>query len=95
MPEQAGWAGWKSAKKLTDLPISFASNANAGFEPLRLFSDMNSWAANGVGGYNRVTAPHASRWEAQSPYSCSRPSLSTQPGVSLVKSYSSARLGAI
>jgi len=51
-------AGWKSARKLTDIPTPLASNTNAEFEPLLLFSDINSWAANGVGGYNWVTAPH-------------------------------------
>jgi len=55
MPVQAGW---KSARKLTDIPTPLTSNPNAEFEPLLLFSDMNSWAANGVGGYNWVTAPH-------------------------------------
>lgn len=51
-------AGWTSAKKLTDLPVPLASNTNAVNEPMLLFSDMNSWAANGVGGYNWATAPH-------------------------------------
>lgn len=55
MPAQAGWT---SALKLTDLPVALPSNTNAINEPLLLFSDMNSWAANGTGGYNWVTAPH-------------------------------------
>ncbi|MSU37010.1 MAG: type II secretion system protein [Pedosphaera sp.] len=51
-------AGWTSARKLTDVPVALASNTNALNEPLLLFSDENSWAANGVGGYNWVIAPH-------------------------------------
>ena len=55
MPPEAGWT---SARKLTDLSVPLASNTNAAYDPLLLFSDMNSWAANGVGGYNWCTAPH-------------------------------------
>ncbi len=51
-------AGWQSAIKLTDIPILVNTNALAESERMVLFSDMNSWAANGVGGYNWVTAPH-------------------------------------
>ena len=51
-------AGWKSPIKLTDTPVNSPTNAPTQNGPLVLFSDMNSWAANGVGGYNWVTAPH-------------------------------------
>src|SRR5439155_21689877 len=51
-------AGWKSPIKLTDLPVNSPTNAPSQNGSLVLFSDMNSWAANGVGGYNWVTAPH-------------------------------------
>ena len=51
-------AGWKSPLKTTDLPDRSITNApNQSSSPV-LFSDINSWAANGVGGYNWVTAPH-------------------------------------
>ncbi len=55
MPKEAGW---QSAIKLTDIPILINTNALADSERLVLFSDINTWAANGVGGYNFVTAPH-------------------------------------
>lgn len=55
MPEAAGWT---APLKLTDNPVALKSNTNALNEPLLLFSDINSWAANGNGGYNWVTAPH-------------------------------------
>ena len=51
-------AGWQSAIKLTDIPTFINTNALADSQRLVLFSDINSWAANGVGGYNWVTAPH-------------------------------------
>ena len=34
------------------------TNALADSQQMLLFSDINSWAANGVGGYNWTTAPH-------------------------------------
>ena len=55
MPPQAGWT---SVRKLTDVAQPLFSNPNAESEPMLFFSDINSWAANGVGGYNWVTAPH-------------------------------------
>ncbi len=51
-------AGWLSALKLSDVPLTTATNAPNHSTALILFSDINSWAANGVGGYNWVTAPH-------------------------------------
>lgn len=55
MPKEAGW---QSVIRLTDVATFSNTNALAEPERLVLFSDMNSWAANGVGGYNWVTAPH-------------------------------------
>jgi prepilin-type N-terminal cleavage/methylation domain-containing protein len=55
MPKEAGW---QSALKLADIPVVNNTNALADSQRLVLFSDANSWAANGVGGYNWVTAPH-------------------------------------
>jgi len=51
-------AGWKPPIKLTDMPDNSLTNAPPQSGALVLFSDINSWAANGVGGYNWVTAPH-------------------------------------
>ncbi|MBM3821600.1 MAG: type II secretion system protein [Verrucomicrobia bacterium] len=51
-------AGWQSVIKLGDLPNLVNTNALAETQKLVLFSDLNSWAANGVGGYNWVIAPH-------------------------------------
>ncbi len=51
-------AGWQSVIKLTDVPTVINTNALADAQPMVLFSDLNSWAANGVGGYNWVIAPH-------------------------------------
>ncbi len=51
-------AGWRSAIKLSDSPLPSATNSPLQSTTLLLFSDINSWAANGVGGYNWVTTPH-------------------------------------
>ena len=51
-------AGWQSVLKLTDVPTLTNLNAMGDSQPMVLFSDLNSWAANGVGGYNWVIAPH-------------------------------------
>jgi prepilin-type N-terminal cleavage/methylation domain-containing protein len=51
-------AGWKSAVKLSDTPFPQFTNGPPEVATLVLFSDMNSWAANGAGGYNWVIAPH-------------------------------------
>ena len=51
-------AGWKSPIKTTDMPENSLTNVPTQSGALVLFSDINSWAANGVGGYNWVTAPH-------------------------------------
>ncbi len=51
-------AGWQSVIKLTDIATLINTNAQAEAQPMVLFSDLNSWAANGVGGYNWVIAPH-------------------------------------
>jgi prepilin-type N-terminal cleavage/methylation domain-containing protein len=51
-------AGWQSVIKLTDIATLINTNAQAEAQPMVLFSDLNSWAANGVGGYNWVMAPH-------------------------------------
>ncbi len=55
MPKEAGW---QSALKLTDISTVINTKAFADTPRMVLFSDINSWAANGVGGYNWVTAPH-------------------------------------
>ena len=55
MPKEAGW---QSAIKLTDVSTLINTNALADSQQMVLFSDLNSWAANGVGGYNWVIAPH-------------------------------------
>ncbi len=55
MPRQAGW---QSVVKLSDVSTLVNTNALADSQQLVLFSDLNSWAANGVGGYNWVMAPH-------------------------------------
>ena len=51
-------AGWQSVIKLTDIATLINTNALADSQRMVLFSDLNSWAANGVGGYNWVIAPH-------------------------------------
>jgi prepilin-type N-terminal cleavage/methylation domain-containing protein len=51
-------AGWQSVTKLTDSLTLINTNALAETQQLVLFSDLNSWAANGVGGFNWVMAPH-------------------------------------
>ena len=51
-------AGWQSVIKLSDVPTLINTNALADSQQMVLFSDLNSWAANGVGGYNWVIAPH-------------------------------------
>ena len=51
-------AGWESMIKLTDISSLANTNPLAGGAQMVLFSDLNSWAANGVGGYNWVIAPH-------------------------------------
>ncbi|MCX6896246.1 MAG: type II secretion system protein [Verrucomicrobia bacterium] len=51
-------AGWRSALKLTDVPTMTNTNPLIDSRQMVLFSDANSWAANGVGGYNWVMAPH-------------------------------------
>lgn len=51
-------AGWQSVIKLSDVSTLNNTNALADSQQLVLFSDLNSWAANGVGGYNWVMAPH-------------------------------------
>ncbi len=55
MPKEAGW---QSVAKLGDVPTLVVPDPLAESDRFVLFSDMNSWAANGVGGYNWVTAPH-------------------------------------
>ena len=55
MPKEAGW---QSVSKLTDTSTLINTNALADGQQLVLFSDLNSWAANGIGGYNWVIAPH-------------------------------------
>ncbi len=55
MPKEAGW---QSVIKLTDSLTLINTNALAETQQLVLFSDLNSWAANGVGGFNWVIAPH-------------------------------------
>lgn len=55
MPREAGW---QSVIKLTDVLTLVNTNALADSQQMVLFSDLNSWAANGVGGYNWVIAPH-------------------------------------
>ena len=55
MPKEAGW---QSVLKLTDVSTVINTNALADSQLMILFSDLNSWAANGVGGYNWVIAPH-------------------------------------
>ncbi len=55
MPKEAGW---QSILKLSDVPSVTNTNAFADTTQFVLFSDLNSWAANGVGGYNWVIAPH-------------------------------------
>ena len=55
MPKEAGW---QSVIKLTDVSSLLNTNALADSRQMALFSDLNSWAANGVGGYNWVIAPH-------------------------------------
>ena len=51
-------AGWQSVIKLTDASTLINTNVLADSPQMVLFSDLNSWAANGVGGYNWVIAPH-------------------------------------
>lgn len=51
-------AGWESMIKLTDIPSLSLTNTLARDPQMVLFTDLNSWAANGVGGYNWVIAPH-------------------------------------
>ena len=41
-----------------DVPSLINTNARADYLQLVLFSDVNSWVANCVGGYNWVMAPH-------------------------------------
>ncbi|MFM7804276.1 MAG: type II secretion system protein [Verrucomicrobiota bacterium] len=55
MPKEAGW---QPILKLSDVMRLVNTNALADSQQFVLFSDLNSWAANGVGGYNWVIAPH-------------------------------------
>lgn len=55
MPKEAGW---QSVIKLTDVSTLINTNALSDAQQMVLFSDPNSWADNGVGGYNWVMAPH-------------------------------------
>ena len=66
MPKEAGW---QSVQKLSDVITLVNTNSLAESDRFVLFSDLNSWAANGVGGYNWVIAPHgkggAIKWKGQ------------------------------
>lgn len=49
---------WQPTIKPSDVPRLINTNALADSLQFVLFSDLNRWAAKGIGGYNWVIAPH-------------------------------------